>query len=129
MGRRDDDWKRLPDRPIYSQAWFRYFDEVLERVKLFIAHAKRSKANPWRCHPVARVVGKAGFRVAKSLVFAITTLRFGRHSRRRPGWARSSAGEHLVDIEGVTGSMPVVSTSPLKYASIYVVRYSVSNIS
>lgn len=25
-------------------------------------------------------------------------------------WARSSAGEHLVDIEGVTGSIPVVPT-------------------
>jgi hypothetical protein len=27
-------------------------------------------------------------------------------------WTRSSAGEHLVDIEGVTGSIPVVSTIP-----------------
>eukprot|EP01037_Dinobryon_pediforme_P018220 gene18221-18473_t len=26
------------------------------------------------------------------------------------GWTRSSAGEHLVDIEGVTGSIPVAST-------------------
>ena len=25
-------------------------------------------------------------------------------------WARSSAGEHLVDIEGVAGSIPVVPT-------------------
>ena len=26
-------------------------------------------------------------------------------------WARSSAGEHFVDIEGVTGSIPVVPTT------------------
>ena len=29
---------------------------------------------------------------------------------REPGRTRSSAGEHLVDIEGVTGSIPVAST-------------------
>ena len=28
------------------------------------------------------------------------------------GWARSSAGEHYVDIVGVTGSIPVAPTIP-----------------
>lgn len=32
--------------------------------------------------------------------------------RTRKGWARSSAGEHYVDIVGVTGSIPVAPTIP-----------------
>ena len=32
------------------------------------------------------------------------------HTDGYPNRARSSAGEHLVDIEGVTGSIPVVPT-------------------
>ena len=63
-----------------------------------------------------RFIGASQNPIARKRYSASLPARFGADIRTQPvssGFrARSSAGEHLVDIEGVTGSIPVAPTIP-----------------